>query len=378
MTRRLTLREDYFSVLSAENGYDFGFLLADGTMDRGKNSVRIELAGYERDALEGMRARLGSTAYIATRHRIIVKKPRTQVSVGFSSRRLCADLVRLGLGPNKDFQDYTLPSVPPEAAAAVVRGLFDGDGSAVRVLTRRPTGVKLVIYGRESTLVWTAGIVRAALGIEGMIYEAHTRKQFAYTVIRHVDVVRLASWMYADGGPCLERKRIKIASLIEEREKHLATKVASRRSFDAEVASRYATGAETGAIATELGVSESRILTSVRRQGLHHRKPYARVDLSLLRLVQRRRSEGTSFPAIAQEYGLSLETARKLVTDVAYIAGLERKAARDAEIVRLRGTGLMLREIAMRIGVSKNAVAQALRRPAHQAVTSLSVGIASS
>ncbi len=366
VTRRRTLREDYFAELTAANGYDFGFLLADGTMDRGHNSVRIELAAYDRDALEGMRSRLGSDAHIAIRKRVIAKKPRTQVSVGWSSRRLCADLLRLGIGPGKDFQDYALPSVSRDAAPSVVRGLFDGDGTAVRVLTRKPTGVKLVIYGREKTLEWVGRIIQTETGVHGTIYPARRRTQFAYTVIRHDDVVRLANWMYADGGPSLERKRAKITSLIAEREAHLGQRRDARTSLDEKVAALYGTGREVPAIAAELGLGESVVLDSVRRQDLHHRKRYARVDFPLARRVRDLRAGGTAIPGIAKALDLSVATVRKLLYDDAYIEGLRLKSERDAEIMRLRAQGLLLKDIALRLGLATNTV---LARLCHRALT---------
>lgn len=361
MTRRRTLREDYFETLSASNGYDFGFLLADGTMDRGHNSVRIELAAYDRAALEGMCARMGSDARIADRDRIIAKKPRKQVSVGWSSRRLCADLMRHGLGPAKDFQDYELPALSHEAAPSVIRGLFDGDGTAVQVLTRKPTGVKLVIYGRENTLEWVRRIIEAEIGVRGTIYPARRRTQFAFTVIGHEDVVRLANWMYADGGPCLERKRSKIAQRIAEREEHLGRKHAAREARDRHVADRYRAGEEVPAIAAALHLGESVVLESVRRQDLHHRKRYAHVDAVLALHVRERRAAGESISVIAKGLDPSKATVLKLLHDDAYVAALQKKAERDERMVQLRAEGLRLEEIARRIGVAKNTVVARLR-----------------
>ena len=356
---RRRLQEDFFAAgVTVENGYDFGFLLADGNVNRARNLLSIQLSRRDVAVLEGMRERLGSDAPIGDKTTTLKGKEYQQVSIGFSSARLCNDLYILGLGPNKDFEDqaYPLPLVSGPAAAAVVRGVFDGDGTAVRVLTRRPPGAKIVIYNRPATLDWLAEMIRRECQVDGTIYAAANRNQFQFTVIAHADVVRLTNWMYSTPGACLERKREKLFGLIAVREEGLAAKAVATGARDRLIAERYRAGMEMVEVAATTGISLGVVAKTVRQLGLHHRKPYKTPTMADLLDVRNLAANGASVKAIASETGFSAATVLKLLNDPVAATKLLAKATRDTSILELHDRGAQQREIATQLGVSVDLV----------------------
>jgi len=360
---RRTLRENYFAGgLTMTNGYDFGFLLADGSMDRKRYAIHVELAESEQLFLEAMRDRFGSDAPIRVREKTINGKTYRTATLIFSSARLCSDLFALGFRPNKDFRDdYELPDVHGAVAAEVIRGLFDGDGTIVEVLTRNPHGAKLVINNRQRTLDWAATIIRRETGIEGTVRLISTRGTYAYEVIAHADVVRLAHWLYAAPGSYLSRKRDKLYSLLDERNQALAQRQAEQDARAQEVIRRYGAGMEMAEISELTHVPIGVVARIVNRHGLHHRKPYKTPNLYDLRDVHVLRMAGSNPSEIAYLTGFSLATVRKLLADPTAAAKLEAKWQRNREIRALREQGILIKDIAARLGISRNTVMAALK-----------------
>jgi lambda repressor-like predicted transcriptional regulator len=352
--------------MTPENAYDFGYLLADGFVQKGQ-SLGIQLAAKDRGVLEGMRERFRSDAPVRSSVKTVLYKgePREyqMVSIHFSSVRLCSDLLALGLGPGKDFQDYEIADVYGEAASLVIRGFFDGDGTAVRVLTRNPHGAKIVFNNRRNTLEWAQKIIGREAGVVGTIRPVRpVRNNFSLDFIAHRDVARLTEWMYSVSGPYLARKRDKLDALVRERDQSLQAEERRLADLDQKLGDLYRDGKEFSEISAEHGIAPGIVHRRISRLGLHHRKAYLKSDLTALNLVQGMSQRGMSIKEIAVETGFSTATARKLAFDAAFAAKLRARTALEQEVHALRENGMLVRDLAIKFGHSKNTIAAILKK----------------
>lgn len=124
----------YFQTIdSAEKAYLLGFIAADGTIQRVKNSVGIEVSIHRKDisVLELLRTELGCE------NPILNLKPNpknphraNQVRLTLFNRELVEDLASHGIGPRKSLSlgSFTR-NIPDIYKPAALLGYFDGDGS---------------------------------------------------------------------------------------------------------------------------------------------------------------------------------------------------------------------------------------------------------
>jgi len=114
----------FFKKWSHDMAYILGFLFADGNIIKTKRGTHF-IAWYSADyqLLFSITRRLGSDHKISTCN--YKSGPVYKIQIG--SKELFADLVRLGLTPNKA-KRMKLPNIPKKYRSDFVRGYFDGDG----------------------------------------------------------------------------------------------------------------------------------------------------------------------------------------------------------------------------------------------------------
>jgi hypothetical protein len=119
--------QDIFSKIdNREKAYTIGLITADGSVNK-KGNLTICLTESDKYLLEEINEKIFlSTGTIFLSHKEDVR-PRAVLSV--NGKKLCSDLEKYGIVPNKT---YTLLSIsdliPEEYYPDYIRGLYDGDG----------------------------------------------------------------------------------------------------------------------------------------------------------------------------------------------------------------------------------------------------------
>lgn len=134
--RKHFFNESYFESIDTEDkAYWLGFIAADGCITRSSryNSYRLTIALSNVD-IEHLRKFLrcinSNDIKIQTCHSGFSSKKKNSkiVSVTLNSYKLCNDLNKLNIHPNKSY-DIELPELSDEMMTHYLRGFFDGDGS---------------------------------------------------------------------------------------------------------------------------------------------------------------------------------------------------------------------------------------------------------
>lgn len=133
------------------------------------------------------------------------RKPNYTVRIG--NPLVVERLVARGLTPRKS-HTATFPRLPKRAVAPFVRGFFDGDGT---VKFDRPNRLVSGFDGSLPMMESLQDILRSVYIAPRKIQRNSSIWRLRYN---HSDSVILAAFMYADGGPCLARKRERFLSIV--------------------------------------------------------------------------------------------------------------------------------------------------------------------
>jgi hypothetical protein len=195
--------EAAFAVLDTpEKSYWLGILITDGyVIDAG--GVGSPLIGFQMtdcEAAEGFRNFLGLQHPVL---RIEPKGDRHQpmYRAVCRSRRMARDLARFGVVPRKSHKTF-LPLLAEDLMPHLIRGIFDGDGTA----SRRADGQLLVGFcGSERLVAEVRMWLICRLGVSDN--RMHDNGTIRYVQWSHrSDVRTLARYLYSGGGPRLSRK----------------------------------------------------------------------------------------------------------------------------------------------------------------------------
>lgn len=175
-----------------------GLLWADGYIEPGKHRIQLNLV--DEDVIKAAAAVVECGGFGCNIYRSPARgMHRTLHRLVFTD--VLGEMTRLGFGRGPD---RTWPA--ELASGAFLRGLFDGDGtvfwrevSGYKYLCTSLCGTRAVLDGAQN---WLAG--------QG-IPPKSVLKQPGLWKIRwhHHDSMRLAGVIYADAGPCMERKRLR-------------------------------------------------------------------------------------------------------------------------------------------------------------------------
>lgn len=197
--RKFHFDESFFGAIDTEaKAYFFGFMAADGWIKHVNGNpaaVVLEIQRPDEEVLVAWQGVMGNQVpEIKHREQGGSKKSR----IVFTSAKMARDLVRLGLKRNKTFTlgDIT-GAVPTKLMRHFVRGVFDGDGSAVC----EPPRLRLSFRG---TLEFLAALQRV-IPVETHITIGNQKWPTLHTN-KHSAACRLAYWMYEDTTFFLSRK----------------------------------------------------------------------------------------------------------------------------------------------------------------------------
>lgn len=202
---QLKVNHDYFESIDSERkAYWLGFLMADGCIFHakqfgGSSRVQVKLADRDKHHIAKFLNDIDSVNKIWP----IPSEAASQAHV--CSRKMCADLTAHGCTPRKSLTLKWPTGVPNELIRHLIRGYFDGDGSA-DIRTKSVTkpilrigfvGATAFLHGLSSVLWYKLGVMAAVHPIRNHFYI-----ELCGTAAR---VVR--DHMYANATVWLERKR---------------------------------------------------------------------------------------------------------------------------------------------------------------------------
>lgn len=195
--------EAAFAVVDTpEKAYWLGILITDGyVVEPGRvGSPLVGLQMIDREMAEGFRSFLGLQNPVL---RIEPRDERHQVMyrTACHSHRMALDLARFGVVPRKSHQTF-LPLLSEELMPHLLRGLFDGDGTA----SRRADGQVLVgLCGSERLVAEVRMWLICRLGVsDNRVHENGTIRYVQWS--HRSDVRRIAHYLYDSSGPRIARK----------------------------------------------------------------------------------------------------------------------------------------------------------------------------
>lgn len=133
------IRHDFFEKIETElQAYLLGFYAADGNINEKRKTLRIHLQKRDSELVYLYKDIISPDARVFTveehqttgRNGMLITAHES-FGVDITSAKLCNDLVKLGIGYNKSYDDLHIPYIPSELIRHFIRGYFDGDGSFV-------------------------------------------------------------------------------------------------------------------------------------------------------------------------------------------------------------------------------------------------------
>lgn len=218
MAKRIyTCDEHVFKRSDIESQYWLGFLLADGCIRfRGerKSNATLSLALNEQDLyhLETFKCFMKST------HPISYSTRYKTYRIDITSDTLGHDLYLKGCIPKKSLT-LEYPASGYIHSRHFIRGYFDGDGS-ISVYEKRYCQATVKFVGTYNFLEKLQAVLVAEADIHANVIHSHAHSAAKYlSYAGRGNVKKLYNYFYAEGGPCLERKKAKFEYVLSYHER---------------------------------------------------------------------------------------------------------------------------------------------------------------
>ena len=166
-TSNRRIRHDFFSKIETElQAYLLGFYAADGNINEKRKTLRIHLQKRDSEIVYLYKDTISPDARVFTidEHKTTGRNGMMVVAhesfgVDITSSKLCTDLVNLGIGYNKTYNELHIPEMPKELVRHFIRGYFDGDGSFVAGVTVKKNRINPIVTMCMSIIAKTPTIL---------------------------------------------------------------------------------------------------------------------------------------------------------------------------------------------------------------------------
>lgn len=208
------LDHNYFENIDTEHkAYWLGFISADGCIrkddKKGKNggwTLRLELKINDKYILEELVKDLNSTAKIGEyKQERTGFKTKHNCYVTFYSKKLCQDLIKLGVIPNKTFLMKELPKVPENLKHHFIRGYFDGNGTIYKD-TKNANQPRSGFCGTYDIINSTQKEISSATDILPKKVYKDPNSNSCHITYGVRETKKLCEWIYKDATIYLKRK----------------------------------------------------------------------------------------------------------------------------------------------------------------------------
>ena len=216
-TRKYKLNEKYFDLIDSPNkAYILGFLFADGSLNKDKQTISMSLQEDDWDILEKIRNEIDSEKQLEflnySNKKDFGYTYKNQYRLSMFSKYMCESLINIGMVQNKSLI-LEFPNIPKEFHSHFIRGYFDGDGSFCAYYTKENKFQPLVtITSTEQFCIKIQNILRDNLNIPcGNIYEASCKNGITkvLSISGSIQTKKVLDWLYHDAELFLERKHEK-------------------------------------------------------------------------------------------------------------------------------------------------------------------------
>ena len=128
------INRDYFETIDTEEkAYILGILMADGCVrEKRKDQLYLSLELIDKEIIEFIKKelKLENKIKAMNRKRDYIKNEKTTYTITVAEQKLCSDLSKYGIVPNKTVvTERLVQNIPFDLRKHYLRGLFDGDGS---------------------------------------------------------------------------------------------------------------------------------------------------------------------------------------------------------------------------------------------------------
>ncbi|MDF0727320.1 LAGLIDADG family homing endonuclease [Cytobacillus sp. S13-E01] len=208
--------ENYFDkIITPNQAYIVGFILGDGTLyDRGKSKrLVITLAAEDKQILYDIATELNMAEAIKFRKKSVANE-QDKYSLIINSTKMCDDLMRLGVKPQKTGKEKWINFHNHKLQWAFLRGFFDADGH-VGVYGKENRTVSRVGFTGSREMLLSILLFLKSQNIGNKV-NAISKKQgcFDLRLSNKNDLIQLYNYLYKDGDIKLNRKFNKYSSLM--------------------------------------------------------------------------------------------------------------------------------------------------------------------
>jgi DNA-binding Lrp family transcriptional regulator len=210
-----TLDVNYFEKIDSETkAYLLGFLAGDGNVTK-SNMIRVRIVKSDEEIINLFKKELN---YHKPNKYVKLKNGNDQVHLSFRSEKMCNDLSKYGIVPNKTFT-LDLPNIEKKFMHSYLLGLFDADGSIFySKFLRKGRNKNTEIY-RFSITTNTklcnqiSDFLEKELNIKLSISSKKNTKNISIAQIsKNKDMVYLSRYLYQNPNMGLLRKKLKFAA----------------------------------------------------------------------------------------------------------------------------------------------------------------------
>jgi intein/homing endonuclease len=202
MIRVNNFNDDYFETIDTEDkAYFLGLLFADGNVYTARYRVQITLANEDAYILQAFATAIGYTG------KMYIDREKYSKLI-LPSKKMCADLTKLGCTPNKSLTLQFPTEVPNELMHHFIRGYFDGDGHISKDKKLKNPYYHINITSSKSFMDTLKEILLTNSVKTGTLYKRYKdREQSAYTTfVLNKSAKQFIEYIYKNASLFLTRK----------------------------------------------------------------------------------------------------------------------------------------------------------------------------
>lgn len=212
---RIYCNENYFEVIDTPSkAYYLGFITGDGHITKNMKRLQIALNVNDREVLDDFKKELNSDHIVYESSHFETRPDRNnkmcyKCGICICREKLCSDLLKHGVGPNKSF-DLKLPTtINDDLMCHYVRGLLDSDGCwHISKRNNIKTSIKIAfsipIYSFANEL--QDFLIKKCNINKTKIQPNPFDTCYALAYDGKIQCKRIYDYLYSKGGPWLDRK----------------------------------------------------------------------------------------------------------------------------------------------------------------------------